>query len=129
MEDLAGLRVAPVVALRRLKGGELFQRAAGEGRVDADGLVADDQTIAPEERHEPGHPRGGNPLGLRYVGHLDAQRRHVLGSLAIDTARRAATRLQMGGVGVPRREAVLAAVAGAGWRPLALAHVEEHDRL
>ncbi|MOA48572.1 hypothetical protein D3C78_1713320 [compost metagenome] len=58
MENLAGLLVAPVIALPPLVVGEQAQGLIRDARFVGHALQGGDQAVAPEEGREPGHAGG-----------------------------------------------------------------------
>ena len=70
VQNLAGLRVAPVVDGGGLALGQDFQRLDRDPWREGDGLQRRDQRVAPEQRGEPGHAGGDEPIADR-VGRLE----------------------------------------------------------
>ncbi len=73
MQDLARLRLAPIIAFGRLIGRELTECATREARGDGHVLIGNGQAIASKERHEPGHASGRHPGFIRDIHVVDAQ--------------------------------------------------------
>ena len=66
VEDLAGLRVAPLVELRRLERGEHLERLDRDLRPERERLDRGDDRVAPEQRREPRH--AGRDVALALAG-------------------------------------------------------------
>jgi hypothetical protein len=88
VEDLPGLRIAPVVPLGRLQLGEGLERGLCELRHHVDALVGSEQAVAAEHRHEPRHAAARHrPLDRDRVG-PDPERCEVEQALPVGAAER-----------------------------------------
>ncbi len=75
VEDLARLRIAPVVDRRRLPGGEDVERLDGDGRPEGERLEARDERVATEQGRVPRD--AGRHVSLAGVGPLVGQEAQV----------------------------------------------------
>jgi hypothetical protein len=97
VEDLPGLGVEAGVVGSRLEGRERAQRIPRQLGSDQEGLVARDQGIAAEERHEPGRS-GGDEVPRRALEAAEAERaeigdRALVRALDVGSGRREVGRL------------------------------------
>ncbi len=88
VHDLARLGITVIVARLGLPAGQHLERAARELRVQDHRLQAGDQRVAPEQRHEPRQPGGGQVVHVAIALDRQAQRRHVLDRLVEQQAER-----------------------------------------
>jgi hypothetical protein len=106
VEDLAGILVAEVVADRALPGGQGGQRGGGEvGPVGQD-LVAGDEAVAAEQRHEPRQAGRRQADVLHGDVRVETQRREVCEAARVHVAQRVVAGLERGGLGDPGAELV-----------------------
>lgn len=120
--DLARLHVAGVVVAVALEAAEGPQRPEGEAGRQGQGLQGHDQRVAPEQGHEPGHTRGGDPridvvvamgIGGTLVVNVHPQAGQIVHRLAQGGRHRRVAGLVPGGLGDPAPFHVVALAAGA----------------
>ncbi|GBD46079.1 hypothetical protein HRbin41_00898 [bacterium HR41] len=108
VDDLAWLGVTLGVVAGRLQGSERAQRCAREVRQKGQRLVASDQRVAPEQRHEPGQA-GRRQLDGAGVARSETERGEVGDA-------RAPQLLQLGPVGGELRRLALPLLAAGACR-------------
>jgi hypothetical protein len=101
VQDLAGLLVAKVVVRRALARGQGRQRGPGQLRPVREHLVARDQAVAAEQRHEPRQPGGGQAHILERGLRVEAQGGEVGEAALIHLTQRVVVGLQRRSVGQP----------------------------
>ncbi len=126
MQNLSGLRIAPVVHLAGLIAGKNAQRIFGKFRIQRESLVGGNDRIAPEDRRKPRNSRGDDML----IANRNAQRVKIshgvaqqvvehrigagkTGGRGIELLERGAARLQLRVVLVERGAAFLVLHAGS----------------
>ena len=96
VQDLPRLGVSERVVALRLEEGERHERRLREVGDERKGLVARDQAVPAEERHEPGKARGRNRLPFPQHGGVEAQRGQVDQAARVDVFERAPGGLERG---------------------------------
>ena len=96
VQDLSRLGVPERVVALRLEEGQRHEGRLREVGDERKRLVARDQAVAAEERHEPGKARGRHRLPLPQHGRVEAQRRQVDQAARVDVLERAPGRLERG---------------------------------
>src|SRR5437868_10082173 len=100
VQDLAGLRLAEVVAFYRLEIRQCEERRARELRNERQCLVAGNQAVPPEQRHEP-REAGGRECRCREYLRIEAQSSQVGEALEVDAPELVPIRLEGGRLSQP----------------------------